>query len=102
MAGAILGFLGAWILVMAALAETGRDFSDVDGGRFLSLLMLFAILGALSGGVSGLLIGAMVGSRRKSRFLAQHGLPQPWLPAPSAAPQQPFVPAPQMAPPHQP
>ncbi|MDH6284008.1 hypothetical protein [Prescottella agglutinans] len=102
--GAVLGFLGAWILVIAALGETGRDFGDVDGGRFLSLLMLFSLLGALSGGVSGLLIGAMVGSNRKSRFRAQHGLPQPWQPAPAVAPQQQFTPAPQMAPtgPHQP
>jgi hypothetical protein len=83
--GAVGGFLLGWVIVSVGLEQTNTDFSEVDGGRFLSVLLLFAVIGAASGAVSGLLIGGVVWSNRKGKFDAQLGIPAPWQLGPQHA-----------------
>lgn len=78
LAGGAAGFILCWVLLSVGLEQNGDDFSDVDGGKFMSIAMLFAVIGAFAGAATGLIIGAIVWSNRKSRFQAQFGAPQPW------------------------
>lgn len=83
--GAVGGFLLGWVIVSLGLEQNNTDFSEVDGGRFLSVLLLFAMIGAVSGAVSGLLIGAVVWSNRTGKYNAQHGIPAAWQMGPQHA-----------------
>ncbi len=97
LAGGALGFLLAWGLVSAGLEENGNDFSDVDGGRLMSALMLFAVIGAFAGVIIGLVVGGVVATNRKSRFQAQFGQQQLWHAGQASGAYQ-FMPAQQVAP----
>ncbi|MBM4569169.1 hypothetical protein GS489_01280 [Rhodococcus hoagii] len=92
--GGMLGIVSAWVLMAIGLEDQGLDFSDVDGGKFTSLLMLFAVGGGIFLGVVGLIIGLAVGSSRKSRHngaYAPQPQPQPWqYPTGPQTQQQPF------------
>ncbi|GAA4491094.1 hypothetical protein GCM10023094_55380 [Rhodococcus olei] len=96
LAGALAGFILGWFLVTVGLEQNGDDFSDVDGGKLISILMMFAVVSAVIGAGVGLMVGTIVWTNRKNRFraqygLPQHGLPQPWQVGPPA-PQQ-YMPA---------
>lgn len=90
--GGMLGIVSAWVLMAIGLEDQGLDFSDVDGGKFTSLLMLFAVGGGIFLGVVGLIIGLVVGSSRKSRHNGAYApQPQPWqYPTGPQTQQQPF------------
>ncbi|WP_137725822.1 hypothetical protein [Prescottella subtropica] len=93
--GGMLGVITAWVLMAIGLEDQGLDFSDVDGGKFMALLMMFAVGGGIFFGVIGLIIGLIIGSNRKARHNAAYSQPQPWQhPTPPQQPQQPQQPVP--------